>query len=130
MKESKMIYRSTVVIGAMIVLLLTGVSCQSKSHVFGAPIDEKKGALVDMQKIFSHTDEYVGKNVIVQGATGQICLAAGCWLMLTDGSNQLFVQFYNFTARPPVRSAVRVQGVLKLQNRVPFIAAEGMEILR
>jgi hypothetical protein len=67
---------------------------------------------------------------ILEAKTGLICQASGCWVMLTDGTNQLLAQFYSFTVRPPKGSSLRVQGVLKTQNKVPYLATEGLEIVR
>lgn len=50
--------------------------------------------------------------------------------MIKDGANQLLAQFYTFTVRPPKGSNLRVQGVLKTQNKVPSLATEGLEIIR
>lgn len=129
MKASKSMYR--LIIGFFITTLLLLGGCQSSgvASTYGAPIDTKKGKIVEIQQIISQTTEYEGKNIIVNGKSGHICLASGCWMMLGDGQNSLFVQFYNFTVRPKVGTKVRVQGVLKLQNKVPMIAAEGLEIL-
>jgi len=119
--------------GAVVVvllILLTSTSCSSEGKNFGAPIDAKKGSAVTLNQIFTNPADYEGKNVILEGQAGQICQTSGCWVMLTDGTNQLFVQFYSFTVRPPKGSTLRVQGVLKTQNKVPFLAGEGLEILR
>ncbi|KAF0155372.1 MAG: hypothetical protein FD159_2199 [Syntrophaceae bacterium] len=114
----------------VLLILLTSTSCSSEGEKFGAPIDAKKGSAVTLNQIFINPAGYEGKNVIVESQAGQVCQTSGCWVMLTDGMNQLFVQFYSFTVRPPKGSTLRVQGVLKLQNKVPFLAGEGLEILR
>jgi len=130
MKRNK--YPNGFLYAAAVVLsiLLTTTGCSSEVKNFGAAIDATKGSAATLSEIFANPDGFEGKNVILKGQAGQICQASGCWVMLTDGTNQLFVQFYSFTVRPPKGSTLRVQGVLKTQNKVPFLAGEGLEILR
>lgn len=115
---------------ALCVILMFLTACtKSEGKTFGAAIDPKKGETVELAKVFANPKSYEGKNVIIRGETGMICRTSGCWLMLKDGSNQLLVQFYTFTVRPSVGSKIRTQGILKLQNEVPYLAAEGLEIM-
>jgi len=101
----------------------------SEGKTFGSAIDPKKGETVELAKVFANAKAYEGKNIIIRGETGIVCQSAGCWVMLKDGANQILVQFYTFTARPSVGTKIRVQGILKLQNNVPYLAAEGLETL-
>ncbi len=111
-------------------VLMTLVACTtSEGKTYGAAIDPKKGEAVELSKVFANPKAYEGKNIIIYGETGMICRTAGCWLMLKNNANQILVQFFTFTVRPSVGSKIRVQGVLKLQNDVPYLAADGLEIL-
>ena len=77
------------------------------------------------------SNQYVGKEVIVEGKTGQVCQASGCWLLLTDSdNNQLYVQFYDFTVRLGTGIKLRVQGELCTQNKVPYLVADGPEVVK
>lgn len=114
----------------ILILILTATSCSSQGKSYGTPIDGNKGSAATLAQIFANPSAFEEKNVILEGQAGQICQTSGCWVMLTDGTHQLFVQFYSFTVRPPKGSTLRVQGVLKTQNKVPFLAGEGLEILR
>lgn len=129
MKRNNLIFQGILTIGIAAFVLLTFTSCQSQGQTYGAAIDEKKGQVVTMKEIFSDISKYDGKNVIIKGTTGAICQTSGCWLMLIDGEHQLFVQFYDFTVRPRIGTPIRAQGTLKTQNKVPFLAAAGLEII-
>lgn len=129
-RANKTLYSPAVVAGVVLAILITVTSCRSEGNIYGAPIDLKKGQQVTLAQIFASPAAYEGKNVVIEGQAGQICQTSGCWVMLTDGSNQLFVQFYTFTVRPPKGATLRVQGVIKSQNKVPYLAGEGLEILR
>jgi hypothetical protein len=109
-------------------LMLLTACTTSEGKTYGAAIDPKKGETVELAKVFANLKAYEGKNIIIRGETGMVCQSAGCWLMLKDGANQILVQFFTFTVRPAVGSKIRAQGVLKLQNDVPYLAADGLEI--
>jgi hypothetical protein len=99
--------------------------------LYGSPIDKARGQAVEIDSLYADSAKYVGKNVIVEGKAGQVCQASGCWLMLTDGgSNQLYVQFYDFTVRMGTGTRLRVQGELRTQNKVPYLVAEGLEVVK
>ena len=99
--------------------------------VYGNPIDKAKGQTVEIAKIFSDSNQYVGKKVIVEGKAGQVCQTSGCWLLLTDGdNNQLYVQFYDFTVRLGTGTKLMVQGELRTQNKVPYLVADGLEVVK
>ena len=129
MRKNNGFSKSTGIAVVMMALVVVGAACSPGKSTYGAPIDMGKGSAVQLRQIFANTQEYEAKNVIVEGTTGQICQASGCWLMLTDGTHQLFVQFYTFTAQLRTGSRVRVQGVLKSQNQVPYLVGEGLEIM-
>lgn len=129
-KSDKLLYNPSIVAGIVLAILISVTSCRSEGNIYGAPIDLKKGQQVTLAQIFVDPAAYEGKNVVIEGQAGQICQTSGCWVMLTDGGNQLFVQFYTFTVRPPKGARLRVQGVLKSQNKVPYLAGEGLEIMR
>jgi len=128
-KRNKWFFCTIITIGIAFTVLLTFTSGYSKEKSYGAIIDTKKGTIAELNKIMVSPVAYEGKNVIVQGKTGQICQTSGCWVLITDGTSELFVQFYTFTIRPSKGSTVRVQGVLKFRNKVPYLAAEGLEII-
>lgn len=100
------------------------------SSGYGQPLDAQKGRVTELAKIFADPAGYKGKNVIVEGKAGQVCQASGCWLILTDGANQLFVQFYDFTVNLRPGTRIRVQGEIGLQNGAPFLAGSGLEVVK
>jgi len=129
-KLNELLYHEVIVAVVVLALLVGVTSCRSESNIYGKPIDLKKGQQVTLAQIFAEPGKYEEKNIILEAKTGLICQASGCWVMLTDGTNQLLAQFYTFTVRPPKGSAIRVQGVLKTQNKVPYLATESLEIMR
>ena len=96
---------------------------------YGKPIDQNAGKTVELSQLFSHTSEYVGKNVVVQARIGMVCQTSGCWITMTDGANQLLVQFYDFTVRLSPGALVKVRGQVRLRNKAPYLAGQGLEIL-
>lgn len=130
-EKIKLSFAAMTIAMVVIILIFTATGCSSSTgKTFGSPIDEKKGTVVELAQIFADPQKHTGKNIILQAQAGLICQTSGCWVMITDGTHQLLAQFYSFTVRPPKGSTLRVQGVLKSQNNVPFLAAEGLEILR
>lgn len=101
-----------------------------QAKVYGKPIDPDTGEVVTIASILANPSEYEGVNVIVEAKTGHLCLASGCWITLTDGSGELFVQFYDFTVSLSSNQSVRVQGQIRMQNQSPYLAGSGLETVR
>lgn len=115
-------------VAGYIALRPAGVKAKASS-VYGRPIDPQKGQVVSLAELFADPAKYSGKNVIVQGEVGQVCQSSGCWLILTDGTNQLFVQFYDFTVRLGPGTRIKTQGEIRIQNKAPFLAGSGLEVV-
>jgi hypothetical protein len=101
----------------------------AKGQVYGKPLDAKSAQTVALPALFAKTAEFVEKKVIVEGEIGQVCQTSGCWITLTDGTNQLFVQFYDFTVRIKPGTKVRASGQIRVRNRAPYLAASGLEVV-
>ena len=95
---------------------------------FGKPIDEKKGTAVELKVLFANLAQYEGKNVIVEGKAVQVCQTSGCWLIVSDGANQLFAQFFDFTVKMPAGGKVRLQGEVRKRNGAPYLVGTGVEL--
>jgi hypothetical protein len=120
------------VIGMLLTVGLTLVlipPAEGKGRVYGKQIDQNSGKAVDLPALFSKTTEYFEKNIVVEGRIGQVCQTSGCWITLSDGANQLLVQFYDFTVRLSPGTLVKVSGQLRVRNRAPYLAAQGLEVL-
>jgi hypothetical protein len=102
---------------------------EGKGRTYGKQIDENSGTMVELKALFSKTSEYVEKQIVVEGRIGQVCPTSGCWITLTDGANQLMVQFYDFTVGLSSGTLVKVSGQLRMRNRAPYLAAQGLEVL-
>ncbi|HHY46432.1 MAG TPA: hypothetical protein GX506_03935 [Firmicutes bacterium] len=107
--------------------VLRGVKGSSK---YGTPIDTTEAQTVELTSLFANTQAYVGKKVIVDGQAGQVCQTSGCWITVTDGANQLFVQFYDFTVKLRPGTRIRVQGEVRIQNNAPYLVGQGVEVIR
>jgi hypothetical protein len=101
---------------------------EGRGKIYGKPIDQNAGQVIELSKLFSQTGDYVGKNVVVEARIGMVCQTSGCWITLTDGANQLLVQFYDFTVRLTPGALVKVRGQVRLRNKAPYLAGQGLEI--
>jgi hypothetical protein len=101
-----------------------------RGKVYGQDIDSAAGEAASISAIAGDPAAYEGRNVIIEAKIARVCQTSGCWLILTDGANNLFVQFYDFTVNVPAGKTARVQGVIRLQNQAPYLAGQGMEIGR
>ena len=120
------------VMGILLTVVLTLAlipPVEGKGRAYGKQINENSGKTVDLPGLFSKTTEYFEKNIVVEGRIGQACQTSGCWITLTDGANQLMVQFYDFTVRLSPGTLVRVSGQLRVRNKAPYLAAQGLEVL-
>lgn len=100
------------------------------SFKYGVPIDAATAETVQLASLFADTQAYVGKKIIVDAQAGQVCQTSGCWITVTDGANQLFVQFYDFTVKLRPGARVRVQGTVRTMNNAPYLIGEGLEVVR
>lgn len=112
---------------ALAVGLAGGTALAGKSY--GAPIDLKKGKVVQIDEVFANTEEYLGKNIIVEGPVATVCQTSGCWLTLDGGANQLYVQFFDFTVRLSPKTKVQVQGELRKKSGTPYLVGQGLMVL-
>jgi len=130
--SKKMLFLLSVAIvaGLTAVLLLTSRPAGVVKKAYGSPIDAGKAEIVELSSLSAYPTAYYGTKIIVEGQTLQVCKSSGCWMLMTDGENQLFVQFYDFTVNIPSGSPVRVQGELRIQNQVPYLVGEGVELLQ
>lgn len=109
---------------------LLGSSSAARENQFGKSIDSGRGEATTLADVTADPDRYAGRTVIVEGNVGQVCRSSGCWLILTDGSASLYVRFYDFTVNLSSGIRLRVQGEVRVQNQVPYLAGQGVEVLR
>jgi len=85
---------------------------ESKTGTYGAPISESMTPVTLSDVIKAKT---YGKTVQVTAKVIDVCSAAGCWMILKDGSNEVRVSFkdYGFFVPSSLKSkTVIVEGVL------------------
>jgi len=117
-----------ILVAAVVAFALTP-SAEGKGKAYGKPIHASSGKAVELPLLFSKTADYIEQNVVVEGRIAQVCPTSGCWITLTDGTNQLFVQFYDFTVRISSGTPVKVSGQLRMRNKAPYLAAQGLEVM-
>src|SRR5205085_11096995 len=49
----------------------------------------KDSKAVQINDIIANLDTYKDKNVVVEGTVAEVCQEMGCWLVLSDGSNNI-----------------------------------------
>jgi hypothetical protein len=60
-----------------------------------------------------------GKTVAVEGVISEVCQTKGCWLIMTDGKQQLRVQFEGYSFFVPWEAKgkkIKAQGVVKMKT--------------
>ncbi len=60
-----------------------------------------------------------GKTVAVEGVISDVCQTKGCWLIMTDGKQQLRVQFEGYSFFVPWEAKgkkIKAQGVVKMKT--------------
>jgi hypothetical protein len=126
--ESRLLRKALVagLVALMVLGLLSSVAFVGKS--FGDKVNPTKYPLVSLDEVFANTAQYLNKTIIVPGPVGTVCQTSGCWLILGDGANQLFVQFFDFTVRLAPKTKVRVQGELRKKNNAPYLVGQGLEV--
>ncbi len=95
---------------------------------YGRALDHGAARAVGIEAIFSQPDNFLGEEIIVTGEVGQVCATSGCWIILHENGYSLYVQFFDFTVDLPAGKKVLVQGELRIQNGVPYLAGKGLEI--
>ncbi|UNC93678.1 DUF4920 domain-containing protein [Candidatus Contubernalis alkaliaceticus] len=128
MMSKKMLHLISNALILFVVISLMGCSIGQKKK-YGQPIDSESGQLVEIESLFADTQNYQGKNVIVEAKVVQVCQASGCWIIVSEGAEQLFVQFYDFTVTMSAGTPIRVQGEIRIRNQVPYLAGQGLEVL-
>ncbi len=127
--SGKTLLLSSAVVGALALVAFFAARGAGGSAKYGAPIDSAGVDTVELASLFANTQAYVGRKVIVEAQAGQVCQTSGCWIMVTDGANQLFVQFYDFTVKLRPGTRVRVQGEVRIQNNAPYLVGQGLEVM-
>ncbi len=73
---------------------------------------------VSVTDIFSNPDSYTGKTVLVEGTVSEVCQAMGCWIVITDGTNNIRVMTLHKFFMPKDLGTVKtqVQGVFDIKE--------------
>jgi len=106
-----------------LLLLMSGLllfSCGKNSEMaiaqkFGGEITMDKS--VSLTAIYKNPGQYKDKEIRVEGTIKEVCQHKGCWLKLTEGSNEITVRFKDygfFVPKDAATSKVVIQGVFTM----------------
>lgn len=129
MSRKTLLLLSVAVVVVLIAAAFLVLKGSGKGRSYGT-VDPANAQTVKMTSIFADPQSLQGKTVIVEGTAVQVCQTSGCWITMSDGTNQLFVQFYDFTVRFRPGSRVRVQGQVRIQNNAPYIVGQGVQVVK
>jgi len=73
-----------IVAAAVALTVLISLPLLAGEEKLGKPVDLKNSTTV--KELLSHPEEYVGKEVRVDGEITEVCQNAGCWIDLRDAS--------------------------------------------
>ncbi len=110
-------------------LVVTGCAGGGGNYkLYGEDFDNSDYENVAIDRIINNHGEYTGNgSVIVTGEIIQVCPTAGCWLMISDGKNSLFVEFFDFTVDIPNRTEITVMGDVRLRDGRPYLVGRGLK---
>ncbi len=103
--------------------------CRKDERHFGRRLGEQtSGAISDL---VSNTEAYLDQEVVVHGRIKEVCQTAGCWCILEDGQDQLYVSLSTFSLpRDVAGRRCRAAGRLVMRNDRPTFLATGIELLQ
>jgi len=82
-----------------------------KGRLYGAELS--KNNVVSIKDALSRPDAYDGQIVIIEGSVSSVCEMKGCWMYVTDGTNEIRVNFKDYAFFVPYDSPgklVKIQG--------------------
>lgn len=129
MSKKTLLWLSAAGVVVLILTVFLVLKGPGKGRGYGT-IDPARAQTVKLASIFADTKSLEGKTVIVEGTAVQVCQTSGCWITMSDGANQLFVQFYDFTVKFRPGSRVRVQGQVRIQNNAPYLVGQGVQVVK
>ena len=113
---------------SMLALVALFSGCGKQERHFGGEVGQETPVTVSV--LVSKADTYLGKSLVVQGRIGPVCQTAGCWCVLQDGKDQLYVSLTSFTLpRNVMGKSCRAAGRLIMRDaRLTFLAT-GIDLL-
>ena len=110
---------------------IVGSGCSDgsgKYELYGEDFDNSDYDNVTIDRIINNHGEYTDSGpIIVTGEIIQVCPTAGCWLMISDGTNSLFVEFFDFTVSIPNQTEITVMGDVRLRDGQPYLVGRGLK---
>ena len=114
MAVSRIIYHVMLISGLLL------VSCQKETEMvnaqnFGGEVTMEES--ITLAQIYSSPEQYIDKEIRIEGTIKEVCQHKGCWLKLTDGDKELTVRFKDygfFVPKDASTSKVIVQGIFTM----------------
>ncbi|MEW6210029.1 MAG: DUF4920 domain-containing protein [Acidobacteriota bacterium] len=75
-------------------VLCAAATAAQKAEHFGAAFTDAK--TVSLKEILSDVGTFSGKTIKVEGEITEVCQAKGCWLVVTDGKQEMRVKFKDY----------------------------------
>ena len=102
--------------------------CGKQERLFGKPVDSQTE--LPVARLIRQADRYMDVPVVVQARIGSVCQTAGCWCLLQEGTDQLYVSMSTFALpRDAAGRQCRAGGRLVMRDdRLTFLAS-GIELV-
>ncbi len=62
---------------------------------FGAGVT--RDAVEDFSAVFANPSDYAGRPLLVRAEVMDVCKSKGCWIKVTDGTNEARVRFHDYS---------------------------------
>ncbi len=113
---------------SMLALMVLYPGCRRQESRFGGEVGQETPVSVSV--LVSNADRYLGKSLVVQGRIGSVCQTAGCWCVLQEGKDQLYVSLTSFTLpRNVAGESCRAAGRLIMRDERLTFLATGLDLL-
>ncbi len=99
-----------VIVGSLL-LNQPSMKMAEKDRLYGAEFS--KGQIVSIKDALSRPEDYEGKTVVLEGEVSSVCEMKGCWMYVSDGVNEIRVNFKDYSFFVPYDSPgkkVKIQG--------------------
>lgn len=118
------------VIIALSICVISVSGCQSGSNdsksLYGEDFSTGDYLVVEIAQAVNQPDQFTDDLIIVEGRIMQVCPTAGCWLIMTDGTNNLLAEFYDFSVNLPNQTEIAVLGEIRFRQGQPYLAGRGI----
>lgn len=113
---------------SMLALVVLCPGCGRQERHWGREVARETP--VTLSVLVSNPDRYLDKPLVVQGRIGSVCQTTGCWFVLQEGKDQLYVSLTSFTLpRNVAGESCRAAGRLIMRDERLTFLATGIDLL-